>query len=162
MGCRRASVRRDWPSTVAIAVVERVPVATTALPAGGYALLDATGRVLAGPGRRGLRRSPSSRCRPSRLPGQFARGLGTSPARHRRPAPRVPPAPFAGDRRSSADGVVLHLKGGLRAVVGDDEALAQKFVSLVTVLRGVNLSGVGEHRLEGCGRPGLDPPGQRL
>ena len=58
---------------------------------------------------------------------------------------------------SRADGVVLRLRGGLRAVVGDDEALAQKFVSLVTVLRGVNLSGVGSIDLRVAAAPVLTP-----
>jgi hypothetical protein len=58
---------------------------------------------------------------------------------------------------SSADGVVLHLKGGLRAIVGDDEALAQKFVSLVTVLNGVNLTGIGGIDLRVAAAPVLTP-----
>jgi hypothetical protein len=58
---------------------------------------------------------------------------------------------------SSADGVVLHLKGGLRAIVGDDEALAQKFVSLVTVLHGVNLTGIGGIDLRVAAAPVLTP-----
>ena len=42
-----AAVSAHWPSTVAVAIVERVPVATTRLASGGYAVLDSTGRVLA-------------------------------------------------------------------------------------------------------------------
>ena len=152
-----AAVRREWPSTVAIAVVERIPVATTALPTGGYALLDATGRVLQDQG-----------SRPSALP------LISMPA-----GPGLPGSSVGGATRallataaqlpvsllprleeivsSSADGVVLRLRGGLRAVVGDDEALAQKFVSLVTVLRGVNLSGVRSIDLRVAAAPVLTP-----
>ena len=154
----RASVRRDWPSTVAIAVVERIPVATTALPTGGYALLDATGRRAAGPGRRALRRSPLSRCRPARgSPGSSVGGaaralLATAAQLPVSLLPRLEEIVS-----SSADGVVLRLRGGLRAVVGDDEALAQKFVSLVTVLRGVNLSGVGSIDLRVAAAPVLTP-----
>jgi hypothetical protein len=58
---------------------------------------------------------------------------------------------------SGADGVVLHLKDGLRAVVGDDEALAQKFVSLATVLNGVNLTGIGGIDLRVAAAPVLTP-----
>jgi cell division protein FtsQ len=42
----RATVRRRWPGQVEIRVVEREPVAVTAVESGGAALLDATGRVL--------------------------------------------------------------------------------------------------------------------
>jgi cell division protein FtsQ len=40
-----ASVHRDWPSTVLVRIVERVPVATIPVP-NGVALVDADGRVL--------------------------------------------------------------------------------------------------------------------
>jgi len=152
-----AAVRLEWPSTVAVAIVERTPVATTRLPAGGYALLDATGRVLAD--------EPS---RPSSVP-----LVAVSPA------PGVPGTTLRASSRpvlataaqlpvsllprlseiavSTTDGVVLRLKGGLRAIVGDDEALAQKFVSLATVLRGVNLVGVGGIDLRVAAAPVLTP-----
>jgi hypothetical protein len=42
----RATVHRRWPGQVEIRVVERQPVAVTAVEGGGAALLDATGRVL--------------------------------------------------------------------------------------------------------------------
>lgn len=44
---RQARVRRDWPGTVRIMVVERAPVAAARTFAGGWGLLDVTGRVLA-------------------------------------------------------------------------------------------------------------------
>ena len=152
-----ASVHLDWPSTVAIAVVERVPVAATALAAGGYALLDATGRVL-----------EDQTSRPSALPlvavpgvpGSPGSSLGASAQALLATASQFPVTllPRLQDIvASSADGVVLHLKGGLRAIVGDDEALAQKFVSLVTVLNGVNLTGVGGIDLRVAAAPVLTP-----
>jgi hypothetical protein len=58
---------------------------------------------------------------------------------------------------SASDGVVLHLKGGVRAILGDDQALPQKFVSLVTVLRGVDLAGVGGIDLRVAAAPVLTP-----
>ena len=42
----RATVRRRWPGEVRIRLVERQPVAVTAVESGGVALLDDRGRVL--------------------------------------------------------------------------------------------------------------------
>ncbi len=42
-----AKVIRKWPSTVTVAVTARRPVASVARPSGGWAEVDATGRVLA-------------------------------------------------------------------------------------------------------------------
>jgi hypothetical protein len=58
---------------------------------------------------------------------------------------------------TSSDGVVLHLEGGLEAVVGDDEALNEKFVSLTTVLSRVNLADVGAIDLRVAASPVLTP-----
>jgi cell division septal protein FtsQ len=58
---------------------------------------------------------------------------------------------------SGSDGIVLHLEGGLRAVIGDDEALAEKFVSLATVLSRVNLAGIGAIDLRVAASPVLTP-----
>jgi cell division protein FtsQ len=152
-----ASVHVDWPSTVAIAVVERMPVAATALPAGEYALLDSSGRVLA-----------DQTSRPSALPlvavpgvpGSPGSSLGASARPLLATAAQLPVSLLPRLREivfSAGDGVVLRLKGGLRAVVGDDEALTQKFVSLVTVLRGVDLTGIGGIDLRVAAAPVLTP-----
>jgi cell division protein FtsQ len=45
---RVARVERAFPNRVRVQLEERLPTASTARPAGGYALLDETGRVLAG------------------------------------------------------------------------------------------------------------------
>ncbi|HUQ39926.1 MAG TPA: FtsQ-type POTRA domain-containing protein [Acidimicrobiales bacterium] len=42
----RARVVRDWPGTVRVVITERAPAAVIARPPGGYALVDADGRVL--------------------------------------------------------------------------------------------------------------------
>lgn len=63
-----ATVRRSWPSTVAIAVTERRPVLVAPVGAGErWALLDATGRVLA--------------LEPTRRPGFPALSRGPEPGR---------------------------------------------------------------------------------
>lgn len=41
-----ADVRRDWPATVRVRLVERTPIAVTRDDAGDWALVDRTGRVL--------------------------------------------------------------------------------------------------------------------
>ena len=43
-----AVVARHWPDAVTVTVTERVPLGTLARPGGGVALVDRTGRVLAG------------------------------------------------------------------------------------------------------------------
>ena len=52
---------------------------------------------------------------------------------------------------------MLRLDGGLKAVVGDDDALAEKFVSLATVLSRVDLTGVGGIDLSVAASPVLTP-----
>ena len=102
-----------------------VPVATSRLPGGGFALLDATGRVLERPG-------PRPRpCRSSSLPavlgaaGQLSSALGAD--RCWRQQLRCRCRSCRGWTRSSAPptGSCCDLSGGLTAVVGDDEALAR-------------------------------------
>jgi cell division protein FtsQ len=41
-----ATVVRDWPATVEVTLVERTPIAALTAAAGGWALVDRTGRVL--------------------------------------------------------------------------------------------------------------------
>ena len=152
-----ASVNLDWPSTVTVAIVEWTPVATTALPAGGYALLDSSGRVLADQASR-----PSSLplVAVARVPGSPGSTLGAQARQLLAAAAQLPVSLLPRLQEifsSAADGVVLRLRGGLRAIVGDDESLAQKFVSLVTVLRGVNLAGVGGIDLRVAAAPVLTP-----
>jgi cell division protein FtsQ len=152
-----ASVHLEWPSTVAVGVVERTPVATTRVATGGYALLDATGRVLADESAR-----PSSLplVAVPRAPGSPGTTIGAASRPVLATAAQLPVSLLPRLQEiavSRADGVVLRLKGGLRAIVGDDEALAQKFVSLVTVLRGVNLAGVGAIDLRVAAAPVLTP-----
>jgi cell division protein FtsQ len=157
-----ASVAVDWPSTVAVAVVERIPVATAHLAKGGYGLLDATGRVLS-----------DKATRPRELPLVGVAGILGRPgssidasagpllaAAAALPVSLLPQVEAIVD--TPGEGIVLRLEGGVTAIVGDDDALAQKFVSLATVLRRVHLDGVGTIDLSIPAAPVLTPPGQPL
>jgi len=152
-----ALVNVDWPATVAVEVVERVPVATSRLATGGYGLYDASGRVLA-----------DQASRPEGLPlvvlpGAASKPGGSlgAPARQLLDAAAQLPVSLLSRVReiasSADDGVVLHLNGNLTAVIGDDQALAEKFVSLATVLSRVNLTGVGAIDLRVATAPVLTP-----
>jgi len=151
-----ASVHLAWPSSVGIDVVERVPVATSALVGGGYALVDATGRVLA-----------DQSLRPSGLPlvelGSISppgSSLGASARPLLEAAAELPVSllPRVQEIVASPEGgIVVRLDGGLKAVMGDDDALAEKFVSLATVLSRVDLTGVGGIDLSVAASPVLTP-----
>jgi cell division protein FtsQ len=152
-----ATVNVDWPSTVSIDIVERVPVAAEALPGGGYALLDSTGRVL-----------EDRTVRPVSLPVIAVPEVPGIPGSSLKASAR-PVLLAAADLpvsllprldeivASSSESVVLRLKGGVQAVLGNDQSLAQKFVSLVTVLNRVDLTGVGGIDLRVATSPVLTP-----
>jgi cell division protein FtsQ len=152
-----ATVSVEWPSTVSIAVVERVPVAADALPGGGYALLDSSGRVLED---RAIRPVSLPVIALPQAPGKPGSFLGVSARAVLMAAAALPVSllPRVDEIiTSSAQGVVLRLKGGLEAVLGNDQSLPQKFVSLVTVLNRVNLAGVGGIDLRVATSPVLTP-----
>jgi cell division protein FtsQ len=152
-----AYVHVAWPSTVSIDVVERVPVATSPIGAGGYAVLDSSGRVLA-----------DAALRPAGLPlvalGNISASPGTSLGASARPLldaaallpvsilPRVQEIVGSG-----GEGIVLRLDGGMRAIMGDDASLSEKFVSLATVLSRVDLAGIGDIDLTVAASPVLTP-----
>jgi cell division protein FtsQ len=153
-----AAVRIGWPSTVAIRVTERIPVAAIAVDlapgspasgspgAGSYAVCDVTGRVL-----------EILPARPSSLPivaldaaGAGAPGTpGSSlPSRDRlelEAAAAMPESmvPEIGVIAVSSAGAVVSLPGGREAILGNGSLLSEKFVSLATVLAHANLDGIG-------------------
>jgi cell division protein FtsQ len=135
-----AAVQIGWPSSVSIRLTERVPVATVRLPGGGYAVCDATGRIL-----------EDVAARPASLPvvsaarvGRPGSTLGGSAQALAAVAAAMPESmvPQAVELASSAEGTVLVLNGGLEAIIGSSDSLSQKFVSLATVLAHGGLSGV--------------------
>ena len=152
-----STVRVAWPSTVAVALVERVPVATAKSAPHSYALIDETGRVLAF--------EPN---RPAGLPLVVDLGPiglpGSSIAKENLPLVATAaalPVSLLAKVRSIGDspslGVVVQLNDGVRAVVGADQSLLQKFVSLATVLQRVSLAGVGLIDLRVPSSPVLTP-----
>lgn len=150
-------VRVEWPSTVALAVVERVPVAAIARSGGGYALVDETGRVLG-----------DQRDRPPALPLVSATGLLGAPGSRLEPSDRPLLAAAAAlpvslvarvsTIEASATGVVVvKLSGGQQALLGDAQSLALKYESLATVLQRMNLAGIGSIDLRAPATPLLTP-----
>jgi cell division protein FtsQ len=141
-----ASVTRDWPDGVTVQVTERRPVA--ALPvAGGLALADATGRVLA-----------LASTRPAGVNEVLGVALAT-PTRPPRPGMALPagdlpllavaaglPGSLAAHVRwvqvASSGGVELRLDGGQTVELGSGAQLAEQSVALATLLAKVPMRGI--------------------
>jgi cell division protein FtsQ len=131
-----ASVTRHWPDTVVIHLTRRVAVATMRDGAGGYAILDRTGRVIG--------TAPGA---PAGLPLLLASSGVPAPGGYVDAAARsglevagmIPPV-LAGQVRSigvSAGGSIsLVLTSGVDATLGSPSDLEAKFESLASVLAG--------------------------
>ncbi len=132
------SVARRWPSTVRVVITERTPVAAVAAAPAGFALVDATGRV--------LDTSPTP-------PQGFVMLANVAPAG----APGTSLAPDAGDALTVAttllpqlapkvaavavapDGVELQLVGGGKVRLGPATDVLAKMVATDTVLTQANV-----------------------
>jgi cell division protein FtsQ len=164
----KASVKRAWPDSVVITVVERTAVAQVS-GASGPEPVDAAGRVLASA------MSPSFGDLPAVV------GLqGGAPGTTVRAAPPVPgggaamaellaaasavPSAVAGDRPTislqASRGLVVTLAGDpLQVVLGPPTQLAQKFAALSDLLNaGVGVNATGSLDLTAPTRPALTPP----
>lgn len=143
----RAGVQIAWPSSVAIKVTERTPVAVVAVPgrAGSYAVCDATGRVL-----------ETVAGRQGGLPLVVLYGVGAGAGAPGSFLPRqdrlelevaatMPESmvPETAGIAASTDGAVVMFRHRPEAIVGDAAGLPQKFVSLATVLARGGFGGVG-------------------
>ena len=135
-----ATVKRQWPSTVAVTVVERSPVASAPDAAGGYAVLDITGRVLL------VQPAPGDL-----LPvvgGPAAGAPGTRVAAAVRDgaavAAAMPPAlrPLIGAVNLTPTDIDLGLVHGGVARLGDRSNLAAKLDAVLTVLQHADVSGL--------------------
>jgi cell division septal protein FtsQ len=151
-----ASVHLEWPSTVAIAIVERVPIAAAPLSKGGYAVLDSTGRVLEDEVSRPVGLPLVAVAASSSRPGASVEG-SSEPLLLT--AAWLPVSLVSRVREivTGPEGLALRLRSGMSAVLGDDKALSDKFVSLATVLQKVDLAGVGSIDLRVATAPVLTP-----
>jgi cell division protein FtsQ len=141
-----ASVQRHWPQTVSVRLTERVPVAAVANAAGGPALVDRSGRVLA-----------ESAEEPSSVPTVTGLGPAGAPGSFLAPAPGVTDAlvlatalpaveaasPSQIKEIVVADGTLdLTLMGGTTVTFGTAEQLDAKLLALHTLLQQVSIKGI--------------------
>ncbi len=132
----RASVVRNWPEGVTVTIVERTPVGWVARKAGGFAIVDRSGRVLgftvATPTAGGL----TALTDVGPVPGA-GRFLGASGAAVAALAAAVPDG-LRGYVRSvgalSSEDLDLRLNSGATALFGGVTALSAKFVALATLI----------------------------
>ena len=136
----QATVTREWPDGVRIAVRERKPVAAVreAPASSGWALVDRTGRVLALLARppAGLPRVDAAR--PAGRPGSTAGGVRAA----LRVATSLPKA-FAGqvvDVAQTRGDVTLKLTSTLTVYLGSTSQLSQKYEDVAAILKGAALT----------------------
>ncbi|HEX8771779.1 MAG TPA: FtsQ-type POTRA domain-containing protein [Acidimicrobiales bacterium] len=134
---RSASVRRDWPGTLRLGLVERTPVAITPASVGGWALIDREGRVLTAsatpaPGLLVVAGLPPAGP-PGTTLGAAARGLldvvGAIPGGLR---------PLVTNLTVDTNGINLGLAPGGTILLGGADDVAAKMRSAELVLQGVD------------------------
>lgn len=152
-----AQVKRQWPTTVAIHLTERAPVALVGAVGGQVALVDGSGRVLtvspaaapggvAGPGQAASALPTIRDIAPAGGPGSALRGPGVSDALAMAAAL---PAALTADQRSQIQAIA----GGdanLRLIMlpnrtvsfGNADQLAAKLLALRTLLERVNVKDI--------------------
>lgn len=128
----RATVALSWPDTVRIHLTERTPVAVVA-DAGGFAVVDPTGRVLEqeGPRPPGLPLLATAGDPPR--PGARLSGRGPALAAVAAAMPESMVSETA-EIAVASPGIVVVLTDHVTAVLGSATALHDKFVALATVL----------------------------
>ena len=135
---RRATVTREWPSSVRVVVDERLPVAEVALPGlpgrPRYALVDGTGRVLEDTATRVAAVALVRDAGPVPPPGGWLR----APARAAVAAAEAIPVSLVREVASvdaaNHSGVRLQLRTGALVLLGPATQLREKMVSLATVM----------------------------
>jgi cell division protein FtsQ len=133
----RATVRRQWPATVRIEVVERVAVAVTRDDTGGWAVLDVSGRVLERAAERPAGLTALEGVPPAGRPGSR---LGPSAAAALVVARSLGPhlGPRVAVVAAAPEGVELRLQPDAVVRLGAPEALDEKLRSVRTVLARVD------------------------
>ncbi len=151
-----ARVAVSFPSSVAVTVTERVPVAFVPLARGG-ALVDASGRVLADVGSKpaGVVTVDTDAAVPA--PGEgfgrSDRGLFAVAAQ----APTTLVVRIANIARTLRVGIAVTLVNEPVAIFGPPSNPREKFVALATVLAGVSLTGITAIDLRAPSNPVLTP-----
>jgi len=138
---RSADVRKKWPATLMISIVERTPAAAAAAASGGWALLDISGRVLAS-----VPAPPPDLPAVVDVPGVGAPGseVGAATRSVLAVAAALPPAlvpKVAGVGPAPGGEVLLHLRPVGMARLGPPSDLAAKLTSLAVLLDHVPLTG---------------------
>lgn len=147
-------VERSWPSTVAVVVTERTPVAVTRHDGEPWLLLDAGGRVLEQAAERpsGLVVMEGVSVAGAR-PGATVEGAEAALA-----VARLLPAPLRAEVEAvvrTDGGTDLRLRGGGVAYLGSAQRLAEKLRALQTVLARVDTTGLATLDLRQPASPAL-------
>ncbi len=143
---RTARVTRSWPSTVLIAVTARVPSLVMAVPGGGWAELDRSGRVLARVPSRppGLALLTVERAGGTLAPPAVGASVATAARAGVEVAATLPPA-FSAQVTAvtelAAGTVDLTLSSGLTVVLGTAADLHAKYVDVASIIAGAPLHG---------------------
>ncbi len=143
---KSARVTRSWPSTVRVAVTSRVPSLVMAVPGGGWAELDHSGRVLARVAARpgGLALLTVQQAHGTLAPPAVGTSVATFARAGVEVAATLPPA-FAGQVTAVTElprGTVdLSLNSGLTVVLGTAADLHAKYVDVASIIAGAPLHG---------------------
>jgi cell division protein FtsQ len=132
---------RHWPGTVEVTLVERTPMATLPAEGGGWATVDATGRVLAdtpepAPGLTQLGATPAPPPG-GQVPAHVQGGLAVLDALPPSLSQRVNGLTIAED-----GGIDVHAVGLPIIHFGPPTAVRSKLVALTTLVARTNLKGV--------------------
>jgi cell division protein FtsQ len=153
---KTASVSLSWPSTVRIALTERVAVAAVAIGGGEWAVVDPTGRVLEDDRSRSSGLPVIRLSRPVPHPGGDLTGAGTELAGVAAATPESMVSRIA-TITTSRQGIAVELTNRVVALFGNDSLLGDKFVALNTLLVRGDLQGVAEIDLRVPSAPALLP-----
>ena len=140
----RARARRDWPGTVVIEVTERAPAAVVQGAAGGWAVVDGSGRVLEVTATRPAGAPTITGVPPAGQPGSQLAGSGPAGWDALRVAGELPALLRARVSEvvvSPSGEVVLQLRPpGGQVRLGRPDHLGPKLASAATVLEKANVS----------------------